>query len=50
MSMEKFLFGSDLENSDQEEKATKPPKNSERDAQMNEKKRRKLKAARVIDL
>jgi len=30
------LFGSDLEDSDEEEKATKPPKRSERDAQMNE--------------
>ena len=36
MSMEDFLFGSDLEDSDEEEKATKPPKKSERDAQMNE--------------
>ena len=36
MSMEDFLFGSDLEDSDEEENATKPPKKSERDAQMNE--------------
>ena len=30
------MFGSDLEDSDEEEKATKPPEKSERDAQMNE--------------
>ena len=36
MSMEDFLFGSDLEDSDEEEKTTKPPKKSEQDAQMNE--------------
>ena len=37
MLMENFLFGSDLEDSFQEEEATKPPKKSERDARMNEK-------------
>ena len=30
------MFGSDLEDSDEEQKATKPPKKSEQDAQMNE--------------
>ena len=31
------MFGSDLEDSFQEEEATKSPKKSERDARMNEK-------------
>ena len=36
MSMEDFLFGSDLEDSDDEAKATKGNKESEREAQLNE--------------
>lgn len=36
MSMEDFLFGSDLEDSDDEAKTTKENKESEREAQLNE--------------
>lgn len=36
MSMEDFLFGSDLEDSDDEAKVAKGSKESERDSQLNE--------------